>query len=110
VKSASPEVMRVVHLFLHPDRRDAFERFESSAAAIMKRYGGRIERRLSLPRSQDTAQPDEIHIVIFPNEAAFEGYRRDPDLVALASLRASAIRETIVWAGVEAPPFADADG
>jgi len=43
----------VVQLSVDPDRREEFERFERSAAAIMRRYGGRIERRVSFLQGED---------------------------------------------------------
>src|SRR5262249_28776011 len=103
------ELTLVVVLFVHADRRAEFEQFESRAVEIMKRHGGRIERRIRCSGRDDASEPDEVHIVTFPTEAAFERYRRDPDVLALASLRTGAIRETIIWKGVEAPRFGGAD-
>ena len=79
----------------------------------MARYGGRIERRIQpkvdggAPRSTSLAPPDEMHVVRFPDAASFASYRADAELAALAELRAAAIRETVVWQGVEAPLFAE---
>ena len=66
----------VVALFVHPGRDAEFAQFEEQAADIMRRYGGRIDR-----------------------------YQRDPDIVALADVRARAIRRTIVWRGATAGQF-----
>lgn len=89
----------VVLLFVHPGRESDFERFEASAASIMTRYGGAIERRISLAATSDPSQPHEVHVVTFPDTESFDRYRRDPDIEALAALRANAIRQTIVWYG-----------
>jgi hypothetical protein len=99
------EITLVVLLWIDPDRKGGFERFEESAASIMSRYGGRIERRISFPSRDDSSQPDELHLVIFPDRESFDRYRRDPDLQALAGLRAAVIRQTVVWEGVDSPPF-----
>lgn len=99
-----PDLTLVVLLTIDPARRDDFVRFESSAATIMKRYGGRIERRICLSGSE-RPRPDEVHVVTFPDRDAFDRYRRDPDLEPLAALRAAALRETVVWDGVDLPPF-----
>jgi hypothetical protein len=110
----------VALIYLHPGSRDAFERFETAASRIMARYGGSIERRIRFAAAGETASagtagasgfaaaeiPDEIHLVRFPDAAAFARYRDDAELRALAELRTSAIRETVVWRGEEAPPFA----
>jgi uncharacterized protein (DUF1330 family) len=99
----STELTLVVLLFVA--NADEFERFEACAADIMSRYGGKIERRISFPPGDDRSQPDELHVVTFPDSECFERYRRDPDLRALATLRAKAIRETVVWQAVGARPF-----
>lgn len=97
----------VVLLFLHPNRQAEFEQFEASAACIMRRYRGTIERRISLSPDSDPAPPHEIHIVTFPDRDSFDRYRRDSEIQALSSLRAEAIRQTIVWSGIDCPPFED---
>jgi uncharacterized protein (DUF1330 family) len=101
----STEITLVVLLFIDPAWEQEFERFESSAAAIMRRYGGKIERRISFPLANDPSQPHELHVVTFPDPESFDRYRRDPDLQALAGLRAKAIRQTMVWRGVDSLPF-----
>ena len=96
----------VVSLRVHPGREAEFERFESAAAAIMRRYGGAIERRIAVDPGADAARPDEVHVVTFPDRAAFDRYRADPDLAPLAALRAEAIRDTVVWFGADRALFA----
>jgi uncharacterized protein (DUF1330 family) len=94
----------VVALYIHPGRATEFERFESAAAEIMKRHGVAIERRIAFtPAAADT--PHEVHVVSFPDAAAFARYRADAELQALADLRDRAIRKTVVWTGADLPPF-----
>lgn len=95
-------------LFLHPGARAEFEQFESRAAAVMERHGGRIDRRIavgSVGGVADPARPDEVHLVTFPDRESFARYRTDPEMNALAELRARAIRKTVVWEGTEVPAF-----
>ena len=99
------ELTLVVLIFVAPDQVEEFERFEPRAARVMSRYGGRIERRIAFPADGDPAQPDEVHVVRFPDPESFERYRCDPEMAALADLRARVIRKTIVWRGVDLPPF-----
>ena len=108
----SDGVTLVALLYLHPGRGADFERFESAASRIMARYGGRIESRIR-PANEGSASsaamlspPDEVHVVRFPDADSFARYRADPELQALADLRAAAIRETVIWQGVDGPPFA----
>jgi uncharacterized protein (DUF1330 family) len=101
----SARITLVALLFTDPGREREFERFEARAAEIMARHGGRIERRISLDAGGDPSRPREVHVVTFPDAASFESYRGDPELAPLADLRASAIRRTVVWTGVDLAPF-----
>lgn len=92
-------------LFIHADRRAEFESFETQAAEIMSRVGGRIERRIACSTKDDPSAPDEIHLVTFPDVDSYNRYRESSELQALASLRAVAIRKTVVWRGTEVPAF-----
>jgi len=91
----------IVTLFIHAGNESDFEEFESSAAKIMRRHGGAIERRIRCAGRPDSGEPYEVHIVTFPDQQALDRYRKDPELVQLAELRAKAIRHTVVWQGVD---------
>jgi len=100
-------VVLIVELFVHPGREAEFHRFETEAARIMRRHGGRIERVIRPTGPARTEPlPHEIHVVAFPSPAAFEAYRADPELTALAALRESAIARTEVTLGEDAEPYA----
>jgi uncharacterized protein (DUF1330 family) len=95
----------IVALFIHPNMRAEFESFEARAAEIMSGVGGRIERRIACKSDDDDSAPDEVHLVTFPDVDSYNRYRQSAELQALASLRVSAIRKTIVWRGTELPAF-----
>ena len=95
----SHPIVLIVQLFVAAGHQPEFEEFEAAAARIMERHGGRIERRVATRSERGPDQPDEVHVVTFPSESAFEDYRLDPELVPLAALRAQAIRKTVVWQG-----------
>ena len=99
-------IVLLVELFLHPGRVDEFRRFETDAARIMRRHGGRIDRviRPTGP-ARATGLPHEIHLVRFASAAGFEAYRADPELKALAWLRESAIARTEITMGVDGPVY-----
>jgi uncharacterized protein (DUF1330 family) len=101
----SQSFVLVAQLWIAPGRRHEFARFEAGATQVMARHGGRIERRIALRDGGAAGAPDEIHVVEFPSRGAYEAYRNDPDLVALAELRAVAIARTIIWEGTDEPPF-----
>ncbi len=97
------KVTIVATLYIHPGREAEFKQFETAAESIMRRYGGRLERRIGFPTGLD--QPHEVHLVTFPNQQAFEKYRADADLQALADLRGRAIRQTTAWIGSDLDSF-----
>jgi hypothetical protein len=97
------KVTIVAALYIHPGREAEFAQFETAAESIMQRYGGRLERRIGFPPG--TEQPHEVHLVTFPDQPAFEKYRADADLLALADLRALAIRQTTAWLGGDLGSF-----
>ena len=95
-------IVLLVQLFVHPGRVAEFHRFETEAARIMRRHGGRIERVIR-PTGPAAAGPlpHEVHLVSFESAAGFEAYRADPELKALGALRESAIARTDVLVGVD---------
>jgi hypothetical protein len=101
-------IVLVVQLFVRPGRAAEFHRFETEAARIMRRHGGRIDRviRPTGPAPAD-ALPHEVHLVSFASAAGFEAYRADPELKALGALRESAISRTEVLVGADGEPYPD---
>lgn len=99
------KITLIVSLFINPDRHAEFESFETRAAEIMSRFGGTIERRIACSTKDDSSVPDEVHVVTFPDLDSYNRYRESPELQALASLRAIAIRKTVVWRGIDLPSF-----
>jgi uncharacterized protein (DUF1330 family) len=95
----------VAALFIHPGHEKEFEQFEAAAESIMRRHGGRLERRIGFPARANSDQPHEVHIVTFPDEPSLARYRADADLQALAESRARAIRQTTTWIGSDLPNF-----
>ena len=81
--------------------RDAFRAYEARAATIMARHGGAIERAIAIPPAAADADARwrEVHVLRFTDDAAFAAYRADPELRALAAMRAAAITGTAVLTG-----------
>jgi hypothetical protein len=104
---AGRPIVLLVQLFIHPGRAAEFRRFETEAARIMRRHGGRIDRviRPTGPVRNDPL-PHEIHLVSFVSRTGLEAYRADPELAALGSLRESAIARTEVLVGTDGERYA----
>lgn len=95
----------VVRLTVRRDALHHFRAFETSAAAIVRAHGGRIEHTVVL--DADAASPTlvELHIVTFPDASRWSSYREDPSLRVLQPLRARAVLATEVEVGVEGPTY-----
>ena len=98
--------MRVTAILtVRPGAEAAFRDFEARAAVVMARHGGRVERTTRLTATGDSPVDSgdagfrEVHLVFFPDEAAFAAYRADPALAELAALRASCIEATVIETG-----------
>jgi len=85
-----------------------FREFERHAARVMARYGGAIERTVFAMVEGEPDLAREIHVVTFPNEAAFASYRSDPELTALTPTRDRAVVKTEVVVGVDGPDYGPA--
>ena len=95
----------VVILTVRSTAAAAFLAFETQAAAIMAGHGGAIERTIVMPSSDEPACFQEVHIVTFPDEAAFAAYRQDPALQAVAHLREESVIATVILAGTDGPTY-----
>lgn len=90
----------VVVAILTIAEREAFDAFEAQAARVMARHGAAIERAIRV----EGAPEREVHIVRFPDDAAWAAYRADDELRALADLRARGIAATELLVGADQSP------
>lgn len=92
-------------------RREALEQFrafERGAAVVMEAHGGRIERTVVVTPDRVPGLVTEIHVVTFPDAAAFQAYRDDARLGALAALRAASVVGTDLYVGEDGPDYGPA--
>jgi len=95
----------VATLTVRKERVADFQKFEKSAAPILVRHGGRIERTVAIPAGPGGEFYKEVHIVSFPDAAAFQAYRDDEETRALNPLRESCIFKTEIWQGTRGPNY-----
>lgn len=100
-----PSALFIASIWIDPDQIQQFEAFESRAAELMRRYGGAIERVVRLWPTAPPTAPFEIHIVSFPDTDAFERYRADADVRALAAWRERVITRTELHRCLDVPPY-----
>jgi hypothetical protein len=96
----------VAVLCVRPHTLEQFRAFERQAAGIMSHYGGRIERTVVIPPAAPEQLLREVHIATFPDAEAFDRYRADPRLSALASVREQCVISTELWIGEDGPDYA----
>ncbi len=87
----------LVLLYAHTGREDALRTFEDRALAIVKDYAS-VQRHQSPAVLGETPldAPDEVHLLDFDDEGAFENYRDDLRTRALTPERATSIRKSII--------------
>ena len=91
---SNPSIV-TARLLTHPGKRTEFTAFEEQAFEIMRNHGAEIvEIRASKPLEPEG--PDETHVLRFPSRQAFDSYRADPRLTALAPQRDHCITDTRV--------------
>jgi uncharacterized protein (DUF1330 family) len=95
----------VAILTVRNEALDAFREYERTAAMVMARHGGAIERAVVIPSKSGEATFREIHIVTFPDEAAFEAYRRDEEMARIAHLREESVLATEIMIGEDGPDY-----
>ena len=79
--------------------------FERKAVRLIQSHGGRILSAFN-PRGHERSEiPDEVHLIEFPSDSAFQAYREDPALIALSAEREAAISATTVYVSEQLIPY-----
>jgi uncharacterized protein (DUF1330 family) len=95
-------------IYLEPGQREALRGYERRVLPVVQRHGGAFERIWSpapaepgAPRDPET--PDEIHLLRFDSPTGLAAARRDPEMQALAALRASVVRKAVLVPVADVP-------
>ena len=107
--STSPPAVRYLALiYPEPGQREALRGYERRVLPVFQRHGGAFERIWSpasadpgVPR--DPATPDEIHLLRFDSATGLEAARWDPEMQALAGLRATVVRKAVLVPVADVP-------
>ncbi len=86
----------VVLLYVGDGGISALRAHEAEMAPIIYRYGGQIVSA-SHPSAPRPGDPDEIHILQFPDMKAFDEFRADPDFTAREDQRRQAVRDARIY-------------
>ena len=83
-----------VKLWVKDSRYKEFELYEAAVFKIMKRHGVEVIK-IEQDHAQDPSMgPHETHVLGFSDRRALDGYRTDPDVLALAHIRMACIAHT----------------
>ena len=98
---SGPRFCISLHVFVKPGKLAEFEAYERHVLPLLSNYGGRLDARFKPTASSSAGErlPDEIHLVSFPDEAAFEHYRNDPQRAAYQHLWEETVERTVVITG-----------
>jgi uncharacterized protein (DUF1330 family) len=86
----------VVLLYVGEGGIAALRKHEAEMAPIIYRHGGQIVSA-SHPSAPQPGDPDEVHILQFPDMQAFDDFRDDPDALAKIEQRRHAIRDARIY-------------
>ncbi len=99
---AEGRYIRIVSLWIHSDMEAAFGAYERDAARLMARHAGRIESAVRVEPGGGGDPPSEVHVVSFPDLAAFDSHAADPETLKMGSRRAEIIARTELLVGYPA--------
>jgi len=90
-------------VFVKENQEETFNLFESHVLPLLKKYNGTLIYRV---RPTDDCiiettigHPYELHLVTFPTEADFEGYRDDKERLQHMHLKEASIEKALMIKG-----------
>ncbi|GAB4024011.1 DUF1330 domain-containing protein [Spirosoma koreense] len=90
-------------IFLRSEQEALFQAFEDRVLPFIDRHHGELVLRLRPSESAVLAttvgNPYEIHLVRFPDRAAFESYRDDPERLQYLSLKEQSVERVLLIEG-----------
>lgn len=81
--------------------------YETRVIPVMKMHGGRLLSAFRPKGHEREECPDEIHLIEFPSDEAFQSYRTDPRVARLAELRGVTISKTEIYVSEELLEYTD---
>ena len=87
----------IIHYYLQPNKRGAFDHYAVEALRIFKRHGGEILSAFQPAGHGSRDYPDEIQVLRFPSEENFVAYQRDRELLALDPLYKEAVSRVVLY-------------
>lgn len=84
--------------------------YESKVIPILEEHGGKLLSAF-MPRDHERPEcADEIHLVEFPSDEAFQSYRTDSRVTGLSQLRGAAISQSTIYVSKAMVEYPRPDG
>ncbi|SEL49405.1 protein of unknown function [Aquimarina amphilecti] len=79
------EIINVALVYLKEGEEARFEKYKKKGGAILKKYGGKIERIIKpkMLAEGKLEMPDEIHFASYPSIEVFNKFNEDPEFVKI---------------------------
>jgi uncharacterized protein (DUF1330 family) len=85
-----------VLLWAHDGGSGALTRYEDEVLPLVAEHGGQVLQRARTTGQPDAGEPQEVHLIRFPSQAAFDAYLGDERRTRLADQRHRAVARTQV--------------
>lgn len=90
-------------IYIREGQEAVFEQFEAVVIPLISKYGGKLLLRSRITPDtmiDGTAErPHEVHVVTFPDEAAFQAFLHDQTRKQWLHLKEAAIRSVVLVKG-----------
>lgn len=85
METKNEEIVNVALMYLKDGEKARFEEYKKKGGAILKQYGGKIERIIkpTMLAQGEMEIPDEIHFATYPNIETFNKFNADPEFIKI---------------------------
>lgn len=85
METKNEEIVNVALMYLKEGEKERFEEYKKKGGAILKKYGGKIERVIkpTMLAEGELKMPDEIHFATYPSLEAFNKFNEDPEFIKI---------------------------
>jgi hypothetical protein len=90
-------------IYIKPGVEDIFHAFEDEVLPLIAHHNGDLLHRIRPDKTSIIAgsgeAPYEVHVVTFPGQADFDGYKNDPQRLAFMHLKDQSVERIILIEG-----------
>ncbi|NMH87686.1 hypothetical protein [Flavivirga algicola] len=85
METKNEEIVNVALMYINDGEEERFEEYKRKGGAILKQYGGKIERIIkpNMLAEGEMELPDEIHFATYPNIEVFNKFNEDEAFIKI---------------------------